>query len=754
MAKSSEEISKFNSISGGKPDSNLSNDSNHLGGIPANDYATQKYVQDYHGNKEKILKEYIDQQDQAKLQEAKAYADQIVSGQDFSSFAKVTDVQAVDSKLSKKITEESATQKGYTDSKIQDVVNDVNSNFSDVNNSIIGINNSLKQINSNQSDLFQSVSNGKATVAAAITDKGVATASDASFNTMAGNIRRIPTSTGGSGEVDPNFVNTSDATATASDIAVGKTAYAQGNKVYGTLIAQSEVGQPTYGLDTSDATAYSSDILYGKTAYARGQKVTGSLRNADVEEIYGIVQDSYIMSSSLETSIRVGVDDITKRKLLTFSKDLNFSVSVGYFSDDENDYCIESFPVDKKLGLFVYGVAGSDETKYKKYRYTKSELGLAEKEVVMNIAFGCGGLFGNSSKCLLIFFTKNTITLEDGTTKTESKIHVYTYHLSENGVIGKMYDNESDVIDNLEYVFTGGAQNFILTFNHKCNIFYLFYSRYQGYGYYCTIYKCFINNDKQLLVTESTVETSSSANFSRGSIFTFLSEDDKYLTSFNRSNAQGNTNVPFIAIDTETYDVKVFSMGFYTRGQEVNINGSNMFIRNDYRALTLISHSINGSSYTTETIKTLYTELDSGEYISNFVLSPDNTKMICITNSKDYWYISVLNIENITINDETVVKREYKYILEPHSSAYLYRICKGDGGSYILSYVGDNEYSKTMAVLTAEFDKNNVVGIKYKDKYFYNIPSNVLTAGQGDVRTGKTFVGWMGYPEIGNMEVT
>ena len=41
-------------------------------------------------------------------------------------------------------------------------------------------------------EVFQSVSNGKAAVASAITDKGVPTASDATFNTMANNIRSIP----------------------------------------------------------------------------------------------------------------------------------------------------------------------------------------------------------------------------------------------------------------------------------------------------------------------------------------------------------------------------------------------------------------------------------------------------------------------------------------------------------------------------------------------------------------------------------
>ena len=51
MSRSSEEISRNNST-GGKPDSNISNDTLHVGGIPAEDIATQQYVRNYHDSKE------------------------------------------------------------------------------------------------------------------------------------------------------------------------------------------------------------------------------------------------------------------------------------------------------------------------------------------------------------------------------------------------------------------------------------------------------------------------------------------------------------------------------------------------------------------------------------------------------------------------------------------------------------------------------------------------------------------------------
>lgn len=47
---------------------------------------------------------------------------------------------------------------------------------------------------------------------------------------------------------------------------------------------------------------------------------------------------------------------------------------------------------------------------------------------------------------------------------------------------------------------------------------------------------------------------------------------------------------------------------------------------------------------------------------------------------------------------------------------------------------------------------DEIVAIRYKEKYWYQVSPGALTAGQGDVVKGKTFIGYMGYLETGIKE--
>ena len=97
-------------------------------------------------------------------------------------------------------------------------------NIQDQNDNIDIIESELNEIDETLNQVFQSVSNGKAIVAGAITDKGVNTSPTATFETMANNIDAI--------ETDPSIGTTN---ATAADVLTPKKVVSQGQLIIGTM---------------------------------------------------------------------------------------------------------------------------------------------------------------------------------------------------------------------------------------------------------------------------------------------------------------------------------------------------------------------------------------------------------------------------------------------------------------------------------------------------------------------------------------
>lgn len=257
MATGYEEISNhYASREIMQTDSKLSQDSNMLGGIPAEDYATKQYVLQISERNSKEDRDYTNEKIKQIKQELKSYSDISIDNIDFSNYATKTDLNSktkytlnsannyTDVSIEKLNINKYATQKQlheelenansfinksilelnqYLSNKLQKLEKqereDIEQVIERINNEIMNLrlntNERIKtlyasdiklnnqnfissNVNNALSELFISVSSGKLKIASAITGKGVNASSKDNFDTLASKIREIKTA-GGSG---------------------------------------------------------------------------------------------------------------------------------------------------------------------------------------------------------------------------------------------------------------------------------------------------------------------------------------------------------------------------------------------------------------------------------------------------------------------------------------------------------------------------------------------------------------------------
>lgn len=386
--------------------------------------------------------------------------------------------------------------------------------------------------------------------------------------------------------------------------------------------------------------------------------------------------------------------------------------------------------------------------------------------------------------CLLVIATYEynpTDNNPDGNVVTRLRYHFYTYHLTENGIIGKMYDSEYGVIENAVYI----EDNLYLLLkvrvgsaNLRCDRFAISYLYEADYKYNMTYIKILKVNT--IGTTDETINMSITLS---GATTSFYVGD--YLNLNYQDYRNNLSRIYFTPNDDYAY-----SQGYSGRMPVVHLdNNYNIDKITGYNIQTTSSYIGGGDG---EDIIIPYVEKNIAIYTSQFTeefiimtinadksfsisktlkyqnklnesrvvhaeIDPENEKLIIFFVGGSHVYnstttgIEVLDISNIeNWEDGMNIKSSGKILQSSQYSSIqgLKWYASNQNKSLILSNGSSRFFRSEVAT-----DLENIVGIIYNENKYYRLKSGDLSATPSDVATGKTFIGNAGQIETGTMEV-
>lgn len=239
--------------------------------------------------------------------------------------------------------------------------------------------------------------------------------------------------------------------------------------------------------------------------------------------------------------------------------------------------------------------------------------------------------------------------------------------------------------------------------------------------------------------------------------------DSKSITGQCFNYGASNANYIYIEL-TDDYLIKNIKR-FGGFGCLLPVSDSQVIICSENGKLTLYNRT---EDLSITQVKNIYI---SG--VSNLlfaIITPNRKKLIIFypssinTNIIIGLKISIFNIEDILnytgissndtvkpIQNQTLDLSYTGYIDSPQNDARFYINNSGTRLAYYwIPYYSFNGY---LCELNCTEDKQNLLGIKYKNETFVKIKSDEYTARASDVIKDKTFIGKTGQPETGTMEV-
>jgi len=245
-------------------------------------------------------------------------------------------------------------------------------NIDDFNDNADVLDAKVKILEDEVTETKKSVGDGKALIAAAITLKKVTTAATATFAQMAENIKNIIS---GAGNAQPNHVLspytfTNDSGIEQTGTMVNRGAVSQALNAGGSYTVPSGYhnGSGTVAANSlasqTSATAIASQILSGITAWVNGIKITGSMSNQGAVSQSLTINGTYTVPAGYHNGSGKVTQSITTKGAATYTPGTAAQVIAGgqYLSDAQTISAVSNLSAANiKKGVVVGGVTGTWE---------------------------------------------------------------------------------------------------------------------------------------------------------------------------------------------------------------------------------------------------------------------------------------------------------------------------------------------------------------------------------------------------------